>query len=113
MVFCIAFFTTVDTGDNKSGWMCLVFVMLAYLSLVLTKIVANSPKGLTALNASLWSISITYFLLTAVTDFLFVYVWPDSQGVCLLVNLLYVLVYTVIFALSYLSNKKIEDKEYE
>lgn len=34
-------------------------------------------------------------------------------GSRILVNLLFVLVYTVIYALSYLSNKKIEDKENE
>lgn len=110
IVFCIAFFATVDTDSNKCGWLCFAFVTLAYLLLVLTKFAARFPKGLTVLNTNLWSISITYFLLTAVTGFLFVYAWSDSQGLCLLVNLLYVLVYATTFSLSYLSNKKIENK---
>ena len=113
LIFCIAFFTTVDTADNKCAWISFIFVRLSYLLLVLTKVAARFPKGLLSLNENLWSISIVYFLLTVVTDFLFVYEWSHSRVACILVNLLFVLVYTVIYALSYLSNKKIEDKENE
>lgn len=111
VVFCIAFFTTVETGHNKCGWMCFVFVMIAYVLLLLTRLSARFMKGLNTLNFNLWSISIVYFLLTLLTDCLFLYPLHTHDTACMLVNLFYILVYGVTFSLSYLSNKNIEESK--
>lgn len=111
LVFSIAFFTTVEIGQNKCGWMCFVFVLLAYTFLLLTGLSAKFKNGFNVLNYNLWSISIIYFLLTLLTDCLFLYPLHAHNAACMLINLLYILIYVVTFSLSYLSNKNIEESK--
>lgn len=109
LVFGIAFFTTVETGQNKCGWMCFVFVLLAYALLLLTRLSAKFKIGFNSLNYNLWSISIVYFILTLLTDSLFLFPLHAHDMACMLINLFYILIYVVTFSLSYLSNKNIEE----
>lgn len=111
LVFCMAFFTTVEIGQNNCGWMCFVFVLLAYALLLLTGLSAKFKNGFNVLNYNLWSISIVYFLLTLLTDSLFLYPLHAHNTACMLINLFYILIYVVTFSLSYLSNKNIEENE--
>ncbi|WP_270777409.1 hypothetical protein [Segatella buccae] len=111
MIFCTVFFTTVDTNANECGWMSFAFVLLSYVLLLSTRLAARFPKGMNVLNMNLWSISITYFIVTVVTDLVFIYGFEDSKVPCLLLNLLYLLLYIVVYTLSYLSNKNIANEE--
>lgn len=111
LVICIAFFTTIDIDSNKCGWMCFTFVLLAYVLLLLTRLSARFKDGINTLNFNMWSISIVYFLLTLITDCLFLYPLHKHNEACMLINLFYILIYGVTFSLSYLSNKKIEESK--
>lgn len=107
IIFNLCFFLCVDYDGNERAWICYLFFHLAYI-LSMMGFFFTTRRRFVVLNNSLYVISITYLILTAITCLIFCVRLDYSYEIEIIVFLIELLLYILSFHYCYLTNRKAE-----
>lgn len=107
VIFNLCFFICVDYEGNKCAWICYLFFHLAY-SLSILGYYFTTRRKFRILNSSLYVLSITYLIITAITCILFLSDTNYSKELVTFIFLIELFLYLMSFHYCYLTNKKAE-----
>jgi len=111
IAFTLIFFATINY-DNSRTWLSLAFVWIAYIIASATCLF-NRSKQLSVLNWTMYYCAAVYFVVELVAAVVFLYVYPGYPKWSFAVQLLLLVVFVLVFGLSYISNEKTEEQMHE
>lgn len=114
IIFNILFFVLSNNNGvdhNMSVWISYGFIHFAYLMLLVTPKLIRKGKSAMVFGFSLYSISVTYFLLEFVTGIIFILISPESYKLTFSVQLCIAGLYGILLVTHLLTNEYTADAE--
>lgn len=107
-IFNLLFFL-LDGPANPVNWVSYGFITFAYLFLLATPLFGGNAKGLTILQASLWTRATGYFFLELAVGIVFFIVSPQEMTWPLIVQAVILAIFLIMQFMSVLANKSTND----
>lgn len=104
VVFNLLFFILGGTEHTDSVWISYGAIHIAYLFILLMPLFNKGNKGQTNLTASLYSISISYFLLELITGCVFIYLKQEDITWALSTQVVLFALFLLVLLASYIAN---------
>lgn len=111
IVFNVIFFAIIGTDHGAAGWISYVFIMLAYILLIVTPYLVRNSKSKAVFGFSLYVIGSVYFLVELIVGIVFILVTSTSFKVVLLVQILLFGIYAVLLISHMIANEKTAESE--
>lgn len=105
LVFNFLFFLICGTENSISTWISYSFIQVAYLFLLVTPFFNRKNNELAILSMTLYSISVSYFLLELLVGVTFINVQLDGYMWALLIQVILFALFLLIFLSSFLTNE--------
>ncbi|MFC6275258.1 hypothetical protein ACFQET_06990 [Levilactobacillus tangyuanensis] len=110
IAFNIVFFVLGGANGTAAIWWAYGFIHLAYILLLVTPYMVRKNSSSTALfNMSLYSISMTYFLITFVCGLIFIFRYPQMGSLSLVSQVIITGLYAIILIAHIIANDRTAD----
>lgn len=109
IVFNVVFFIIGGFKHNLSVWISYGFIHFSYIMLLITPFFVRKTKNTAVLSSPLYAISSAFFLITFLVGLVFIYAYPVSFKVSVVVHIIIFGIYASMLISHMLANESTAD----
>lgn len=111
VAFNILFFLNKGIHNSSTMWTCYGFLHFSYLMLIITPFIASKGKESGISEASVFSISFSYFIIEFITTLIVYFSNTEKIKLLLSINIIVTAAYFILLIINLLIDDKIENKQ--